>query len=101
MFEITKRGHYNPESNDPYLDRNARNKAALNAPKPPTKPLFGFDEMKPGDWFDLDFPTGKEESMRSMLHQNARLAGIWIKTYVKKADKKTTTFGVIHDGRRI
>jgi len=96
MFTITHRGKHD----GPFTDRNARNKQARLAPKPSSKPLFGFDKMQPGDWFYIEFERGREASMRTMLHQNARLAGIWIETNVNKGNAKTTTMWVRHDGKR-
>jgi hypothetical protein len=101
MFKISGRGRFYSENGLPYLDKNARNKAAALAPKAPVKPLFPFNELQPGDWFEIEFPTGKEQSMRTMLHQHARLEGVWIKTFVKTANKKTTVFHITHDGKRL
>lgn len=101
MFQITHRGRYHSDNGLPYYDKNYRDKIASAAPKVASKPLFPFHELQPGDWFEIEFPTGKEQSMRTMLHQHARLAGVWIKTFVKIANKKTTVFHVTHDGKRL
>lgn len=101
MFKISGRARFYSENGHPYYDKNARDKAASLAPKTAAKPLFPFNELNPGDWFEIEFPTGKEQSMRTMLHQHARIAGVWIKTFVKIANKKTTIFHITHDGKRL
>lgn len=100
MFKITNRVRYNEAEKGPYYDKNKREKMASLAPQTATKTPFGFETMSPGDYFYIDFESGREQSMRTMLHQNARIAGIWIKTNVNKRNAKTTTFFVQHDGKR-
>ena len=101
MFKITQRMRYDEQEKGIYRDRNMRDRAIAKAPKPAHKCPFGFDNMKPGDAFYIEFEAGKEQSMRTMLHQNARLAGIWIETHVHLRNAKTTCFYVRHDGKRL
>ena len=82
-----------------YSDRNQRErymkKEAVNRTLP-----FPFLRMDSGQYFDATIPNKDVESTRVMLHQNARLANIWIRTRVVRKDKNETVIRVIHDGKR-
>ena len=86
--------------NPGYEDRNARNKTHKTDDKRLSPCPFGFPNTRSGDYFDLTFDNDKLNSVRTMLHLNAKLAGIWIKTFIITKDKKTTTIRVINDGVR-
>lgn len=86
-----------------YRDRKTRERLAQ---KPATiyRSKYPFAKMKPGDFFiiPVDIKDKKAQaSLRITLHQAAKAAHIFIKTYVNRntRDEKFSMY-CVHDGSR-
>lgn len=99
--------HLMVRHNDEYRDRNVRERTINVNRKPPNCP-FPFNKTRSGSYFQIPIKkvtdAAEINTLRTTLHQHARLQGIWIKTSIERDfstdEQNKFVMHVINDGIR-